>query len=120
MLGKDFENIGFRAVKCNIMQTLRKRTKKISALNALEGTVLDNAEKINYLSITITNDLKWSTHFSSICAEANRPLGFLRCSLGHAHRTLKGLKRPVRNYCSSVWDPQSIRLQGELEKVQKG
>ena len=30
-----------------------------------------------------------------------------------------GLVRPVLEYCSSVWDPQSILLQDELEKVQK-
>ena len=27
--------------------------------------------------------------------------------------------RPVLEYCSSVWDPQSIPFQDELEKVQK-
>ena len=32
----------------------------------LEGTVLDIVEKIKYLGITITNDLKWNTHVSNI------------------------------------------------------
>ena len=31
----------------------------------------------------------------------------------------KGLVRPILEYGSSVWDPQSILLQDELEKVQK-
>ena len=31
----------------------------------------------------------------------------------------KGLVRPILGYGSSVWDPQSILLQDELEKVQK-
>ena len=31
----------------------------------------------------------------------------------------KGLVRPVLEYGSSVWDPSSILLQEELEKVQK-
>ena len=31
----------------------------------------------------------------------------------------KGLVRPVLEYGSSVWDPQSILLQDKLEKVQK-
>ena len=45
-------------VKCNIMQITRKRIKKINASYSLEGTVLDNVEKIKYLGVTITNDLK--------------------------------------------------------------
>ena len=40
-------------VKCNIMQITRKRIKKINASYTLEGTVLDNIEKIKYLGITI-------------------------------------------------------------------
>ena len=30
-----------------------------------------------------------------------------------------GLVRPILEYGSSVWDPQSILLQDELEKAQK-
>ena len=51
----------FQPVKCSIMQITRKRIKKISASYTLEGTVLDNVEKIKYLGITITNDFKWNT-----------------------------------------------------------
>ena len=32
----------------------------------------------------------------------------------------KGLVRPVLEYGSSVWDPQSTLLQDKLEKMQKG
>ena len=51
----------FQPVKCNIMQITRKRIKKINASYSLEGTVLENVEKIKYLGVTITNDLKWNT-----------------------------------------------------------
>ena len=52
----------FQPVKCNIMQITRERIKKINTSYTLEGTVLDNVEKIMYLgSKTITNDLKWNT-----------------------------------------------------------
>ena len=60
---------------CNIMQITRKRIK---ASYRLEGTVLENVEKIKYLGVTITNDLKWNTHVSNICTKANRTLDFLR------------------------------------------
>ena len=51
----------FQPVKCNTMQFTSKRNKKIKASYPLEGTVLDTVEKINYLSITNTNDFKWNT-----------------------------------------------------------
>ena len=99
----------FQPVKCNIMQITRKRIKKINASYNLEGTVLENVEKIKYLGVTITND---------------RTLGFLRrnlaaCPLDVKESAYKGLVRPILEYGSSVWDPQSILLQDELEKVQK-
>ena len=47
-------------VKCNMMQLTNKRSSKIQANYPLEGTVLENVESINYLSVTITNDLKWN------------------------------------------------------------
>ena len=39
----------FQPVKCNIMQITRKRMKKINASYSLEGTVLNNVEKISIL-----------------------------------------------------------------------
>ena len=47
-------------------------------LYSLEGTVLEIVEKIKYLGVTVTNNLKWNTHVSNICTKANRTLGFLR------------------------------------------
>ena len=60
----------FQPVNCNIMQITRKRIKKIKASYSIEGTVLENVEKIEYLGVTITNDLKWNTHVSNICTKA--------------------------------------------------
>ena len=36
----------------------KETDQKINASYSLEGTVLDNVEKIKYLDVTITNDLK--------------------------------------------------------------
>ena len=79
----------FQPVKSNIMQITRKRIKKINASYNLEGTVLDNVENIRYLGVTITNDLKWNTHVSSICTKANRTLGFLRRNLSACPQDVK-------------------------------
>ena len=96
----------FQPVKCNIMQITRKRIKKINASYSLEGTVLENVEKIKYLGVTIKNDLKWNTH-QFICIKANRTLGFLRRNLAACPRDVKelaykGLVRPVLEYGNSV------------------
>ena len=79
----------FQPVKCNIMQITSKRIKKINASYSLEGTVLENVEKIKCLGVTITNDLKWNTHVSNICTKANRTLGFLRRNLAAYPRDVK-------------------------------
>ena len=97
----------FQPVKCNIMQITRKQIKKINASYSLEGTILDNVEKIKYLGVTITNDLKWNTHVSNICIKANRTFGFLRRNLAAypldvKESANKGLVRPVLEYGSSV------------------
>ena len=79
----------FQPVKCNVMQITRKRIKTINASYSLEGTVLDYVEKIKYLGVTITNDLKWNIHISNICTKANRTLGFLRRNLAACLRDVK-------------------------------
>ena len=66
-----------QAVKCNMMQLARTRTK-INAEYTYEGTILQNVDKIKYLRVTITEDSRWNTHVSNICTKANRTLGFLR------------------------------------------
>ena len=114
----------FQPVKCNIMQITRKRIKQINASYNLEGTVLDNVENIKYLGVTITYNLKCNKHVSNICTKANRTLGFLRRNLSACPQDVKGsaykrLVHRVLEYGNSVWDPSSILLQEELEKVQK-
>ena len=84
-----------------------------------------NEYKVKYFGITITNGLKWNTHVSTFCTKANWTLGFLTRNLAACQRDVnesayKGMVHAVLEYGSSVWDTQSILLQDELEKVQKG
>ena len=64
---------------------------------------LENVDKIKYLGVTITNDLRWNTHVGNICIKANRTLGFLRLNFPSCPRDIKemaykGLVRPVLEY----------------------
>ena len=110
-------------VKCNMMQLARKHLNKIQASYTLEGAVLENVDKIKYLGVTITNDLKWNTHIIDICTKANRTFGFLRrtlfsCPQNVKEAAYKGMVRTILEYGSSVWDPHTGKLQEKLEKVQ--
>ena len=107
-----------------MVQLIRKRIKKIHASYNLKGTDLESVESIKYLGVTITNDLRWNTHGSNVCTKTNRTLGFLRrnlhsCSQEMKEAAYKGLVHPVLEYDSSVWDPQGVVLQEELESLQK-
>ena len=113
-LQKDINRLGswarkwgmiFQAVKCNMMQLTRKRIKKSHASYTLEGSDLENVERIKYLVVTITSDLRWNTHVSNVCTKANRTLGFLRRNLCSCPKEVKeaaykGLVRPVLDYGS--------------------
>ena len=98
----------FQPVKCNTMQLTRKRIKNIHASYTLEVTHHENVESIKYLGVTITNDLRWNTHVSNVCTEANITLGFLMrnlysCPQEVKEAAYKGLVHPVLDYGSSVW-----------------
>ena len=56
----------------------KETDQKINAEYTLKGVILQNVDKIKYLEVTITEDLRWNTHVSNICTKANRKLGFLR------------------------------------------
>ena len=101
----------FQLVKCNMMQLTRKRIKKIHASYTLDGTDLKNVESIKYLEVTITNDLRWNTHVSNVCTEANKTFGLPRRNLHSCPQELneapyKGLVYQVLGYGNLVWDPQ--------------
>ena len=128
-LWRDIERLGnwarklgmrFQPVKCNVMQLTRKHSNKIQASYTLEGTVLENVDNIKYLGVTSTCNLRWNTHISNICTQANRTLGFLRqtlfsCPKDVKEAALKATVRPILEYGSLVWDPNTDELEEEVE-----
>ena len=108
----------FQPVKCNIMHFTRKRIKKIYAVYAVEGTILENVDNIKYVGVTISKDLNRNTHVSNVCTKANRTLCFLRRDLSSCPTKMLTKRHTILEYASPVWDPHGIVVQEELEKVQ--
>ena len=64
-------------------------------------------DNMKYLGVTVSKDLKWNTHVSNVCTEANRTLGFLRHNLSSCPQDVKemaykGLVQPHLKYASPV------------------
>ena len=71
---------------------------------------MENVDRIKYLGVTMTNDLRWNTHVGNICTKANKTLDFLRRYISSCPRDVKemaykGLVRPILENASPFWDP---------------
>ena len=103
------------------MQLTRKRIKKINAVYSLEGTVLENVNNVKYFGVTISKDLKWSSHVSNVCIKANRTLSFLRYNLSSCHQDLKemaykGVGATNPGVCLPCLGPTWNNCQGRIRK----
>lgn len=70
-------NTRFQPLKCSMIQLTGKRNNKAIVTFSLEETVLDDVDRIKYVGVTATNDLKWNTLIGNIYVRAKRTLGFL-------------------------------------------
>ena len=91
----------FQPVNCNMMQLTRKRIKKIHASYTLDGTDLENVERIKYIGVTITSDLRWNTDVSYVCTKANSTLGFLKRNLYSCPQEVK--QAAYKDWCAQSW-----------------
>ena len=93
---------------------------------------------MKYLGVSISHNLRWNKHISSVSSKANQTLGFLKRNIKigsqtikeRAYRSLVQVVLPKLEYCSTVWDPKSTtkdkvgdlsnhRLVHQLEMVQR-
>ena len=91
----------FQAVKCNIMQLTRKRIQKIDAVYSLERTVLENMDNIKYLGMTISKDLKWTTHVSNVLHKSKENSWFLKTYLLSCTQDVKEMA--FNWWCDQSW-----------------
>ena len=81
-------------------------------------------EDINYLGITLTSNLKWDQHLSTVSSKASKVLGIVRRNLHHRPRSVretayKNSVRPTLEYGSAAWDPYYEKDIQKPERVQR-
>ena len=108
------------ATKCYILSINNKSNSHYSLNNKILKEVPNN----HYLSMLLSQDLKWSDHINNITKKANSTLGFLRRNLRHCPTSCRrnsylSLVRSVLEYGSVVWDPYLKKDIDALERVQR-
>ena len=108
------------------MVTSRKRSNLIpSSPLYLNGSQLDQVKSYKSLGVTITSNLSWLPHITSLCNKTRRLVGMVyRKFYQHSDsRTLLKLYlsiiRPHIEYASPVWDPYHKTEIEAIESVQK-
>ena len=111
-----------------IMLISKKRsnsTPPVHPQSFLDGTVLSQVTSYKYLGVTITHDLSWKPHISSISNKTRKPIGMIyRKYYRHSDpttllRLYLTIIRPNLEYACPVWDPSYKAEINALENVQK-
>ena len=120
------KHLEFNTDKCRMMVISRKRSNLIpSPPLYLNGSQLDQVKSYKYLGVTITSNLSWLPHITSLCNKTRRLVGMVyRKFYQHSDsRTLLKLYlsiiRPHIEYASPVWDPYHKTEIEAIESVQK-
>ena len=111
----------FNAKKCYILSISKKGIQKFYQL---DSTILKEVENNPYLGLTLSNDLKWSTHINKISNKASSTLGFIQRNLKKCPQECKktayiALVRSTLEYGATVWDPYLEKEIYQLEKIQR-
>ena len=106
------KHLEFNTDKCRVMVISRKQSNLIlSPPLYLHGTQLNQVNSYKYLGVTITSNLSWLPHITSLCNKTRRLVGMIyRKFYQHSdtHTLLKlylSIIRPHLEYASPVWDP---------------
>ena len=113
----------FNTAKCNIMRVSQTIDPKLFNYS-LTGQVLEEVIDVKYLGVTLSNDLEWSKHISTMTNKANSKLSFLRRNLKGCPEKLKqtvysSLIHSFMEYGATVWDPHQKYNTDKSERVQR-
>ena len=113
----------FNATKCYLMSISRSKTPH-QFRYSLDNHILEQVQDNPYLGITLSDNMKWTTHINKISNRSISILGFIRRNLKHCSRSLKetayiSLVRSVLYYAAVVWDPYQKKDVDRLEGIQR-
>ncbi len=110
----------FNPAKCSVLRINPKHDHTYF----VNGISIVNTSHQKDLGITITSDLKPSTHIANICKSANQRIGMIRrCFTNHSSNVVvplyRSIVRPLLETCSPAWNPWLEKDKNALNSVQK-
>ena len=113
----------FHPQKCQTMHITNKRNI-IQSTYTIHNHNLETADPAKYLGIHINNTLNWNTHINKTAQRANTTSAFFHrnirtCPRKTKHLAYTTLVRPILEYASIIWDPQTANNIHKLEMVQR-
>ena len=124
----DTKLLQFNVSKCKLLFVSKKLSRSLpppALLLKFNGSLLQQVLSYKYLGITITSDLPWHPHITTICNKTRKLIGLLyrRFSRNASPSTLLKLYttfvRPHVEYASIVWNPHFKNEDDALGKVQR-
>ena len=112
----------FNPDKCYTM-TLANRTPT-SNMYTFCGQTLTSVYSHCYLGIHLSNTLNWTNQTKVASTKAQQTLGVIRRNLNKCPTHIKAvaytsLVRPILEYASAAWEPQSQNNINSLERIQR-
>ena len=90
----------------------------------INGHLITPSSSVKYLGVTISSDLSWSEHITSIRKKAWRHLGYINRRFNWSPQPFrtqlyKSAMLPKLDYCRAVWDSHHRSDVSALENIQK-
>ena len=107
----------FNTKKYYIISTHNKSSRYYS----LNNRILQHVDCTPYLGVTLTHDLRWTTHINNITKKASSTLGFLHRNLWFCPPSCRktayniSLVHSALEYSTVVWDPYQ---QNDIDKLE--
>ena len=121
---QDRWQIKFNPSKCKIIRISTKKSPPLKKY-VFCGSELDEVDSVSYLGVTLTKNLKWSQHVSSISCKPSKVLCLIKRNFWNCSRSVKEtvyttLVRPKKlEYGCEASDPHFKKNISSLERVQR-
>lgn len=111
-------------LKKTVCMSQKRKKDPVNYVHSNNGVRLERVNQHKYLGVTITSQLRWDAHIHKIKSNPLRKLLYLRKCLRMAPQSTKLLAyttyvRPVLEYASTIWFPQTVTSVNKLEKVER-